>query len=423
MSSDFYAVRGTRKLGEEEFRAHLALCTRLENIAVLLGAGASVGVGGRTMPALWDDFSAVSPASVNWLRGEGFLTAATGDTENVEFLLDRIELADMEWSRAGRHTELAILRIHRAELRRAVLRAALLDEASWTAPETPAANPRMRDHMLLLARLVANRQPGQAAPWVFTTNYDLAIEWAAETLGLQVVNGFSGLHLRRFNAASYDLALTHATARGEARFGTYHVYLAKLHGSLSWRALADGSVVENSSSAQWPLMSAFLEGKTEDWPGLLIFPGAAKFVQTTGFVYGEVIRRLTDFASRPNTALLVCGYGFGDDHLNRILLSVLQNPTAQIVVYLPEAKDRLQLPGAPPPTKPFPNGHPVHHLLGLGLPQVTVVGAGARAYFGEFVGDLPEPALMDDLASGAHALQRAIQRLEAPSPPPVGLTA
>lgn len=71
----------------------------------------------------------------------GFLTAAPGEIENVEPLLDRIELADMEWARASWTAELAELRTHKAELRRAVLRAALLDRESWTAPSGP---PRTR---------------------------------------------------------------------------------------------------------------------------------------------------------------------------------------------------------------------------------------------------------------------------------------
>ena len=146
--------------------------------------------------------------------------------------------------------------------------------------------------------------------------------------------------------------------------------------------------------------------------GLLIFPGAAKFVQTTGFVYGEVVRRLTEFISRPNAALVISGYGFRDDHLNRILLSALQNPTMQLVVYLPELAQRLPLPGHPLPAKPFVPGSAAHHLLGRGLPQVTVGGHGSRSYFDRLVEDLPEAALLDDHASAARQLQRIIQRME-----------
>lgn len=412
MTTDFVAVRGKRQLSEEEFKAHLALCTRLENIGVFLGAGASVGVGGHTMQRLWSEFTASKTNSVQWLGDEMFLEAPYGSSEDVEALLDRLELAGREWERISDLTKLEELCFHRAELQRAVLRAALLQEDFWIAPEKVAGTTTMDSHVLLLARLVANRQPGQSAPWLFTTNYDLALEWAAETLGLHLSNGFSGVHLRRFNPPSYDLAYTHATARGEARFGTYHVYLAKLHGSLSWRVLPDGSVTEVASSAQWQAVQDFLRGKTAEWPGLMIFPGAAKFVQTTGFVYGEVIRRLTEFASRPNTALIVSGYSFADDHLNRILLSALQNPTMQMIVYMPEMLDRLVIDGFPSPPRPFPAGRAAQHLLGRGLPQITVVGHGGRAYFDKFVSDLPDAALLDDLASDAWQMRRLIQQME-----------
>src|SRR5690606_25997503 len=68
----------------------------------------------------------------------------------------------------------------------------------------------------------------------------------------------------------------------------------------------------------------------------VVLPSTAKFVHTIGFMYGEVIRRFTEFLARPHTCLLVSGYGFQDEHINRILVSALQNPTLQLVIYLPE---------------------------------------------------------------------------------------
>lgn len=49
----FFAIRGSRQLTSEEFLAHLALAIRLENVGVLLGAGASKGVGGMVMTDVW----------------------------------------------------------------------------------------------------------------------------------------------------------------------------------------------------------------------------------------------------------------------------------------------------------------------------------------------------------------------------------
>jgi hypothetical protein len=55
-----------------------------------------------------------------------------------------------------------------------------------------------------------------------------------------------------------------------------------------------------------------------------------------------IIRRFTEFLSRPNACLIVNGYGFTDDHINRLIVSALQNPTLQLIVYLPEI-DRLDM--------------------------------------------------------------------------------
>lgn len=411
--TDFYARRGGRSLTEDEFRSHVALAVRLENVGVLLGAGASKGAGGRLMLDVWRDFCHAYFESATWMRDQRFVPAEAlaGDLAvNVEMLLDVLEIARIEWRRRDGEATAQQLRRHQANLMRAVLKAATLDAALWCDPAMVADEPAFEAHLRLLSRLVSNRQPGQAAPWVFTTNYDLAVEWSAEALGIQVINGFSGLHARSFSPSSFDLGYRNTRARGEARFGTYNVYLGKMHGSVSWNVASDGSVREVPAPAQWPAVQRFLAAENgEEWPGLLIFPGAAKYVQTLGFVYGEIIRRFTEFLSRPNTCLFVNGYAFSDDHLNRIIVSALQNPTLQLVIYLPEL-DRLGLFGLTPalgvaPLAPNPL---LARLLRKDLPQVCVCGSGARAYFDAMSQDLPEPALLDDPAAQARSLMRLL---------------
>lgn len=408
----FFAVRGSRPLSEEEFRAHVALAIRLENVGVFLGAGASVSAGGHTLIQVWQAFLQKYPASADWLEANTFIAAAdraAAAVVNIETLVDTLDLAHIEWARSG-HADLAQLGVHRANLRRSIVSAALLQPNLWTAPDKAPDCDALADHVRLLSRLVSNRQPGQAAPWIYTVNYDLAVEWAAEALGIHLVNGFTGLHSRTFSPASFDLGLRNTQARGEARFGTYNVYLGKAHGSLSWLQTEDGSVVELPARAQWDELNAFIEGNgSADCPGLLIFPGAAKFVQTTGFIYGEIVRRLTEFLSRPNACLVLSGYAFNDDHINRVILSALQNPTLQIIIYLPEL-NRFglfpTLPKAEDALKPHPM---LERLIKRQLPQVTVCGYGARAWFSEMTKDLPEPALLDDASQRARELEKLLR--------------
>lgn len=403
----FFAIRGSRQLTEDEYLAHLALAIRLENVGVLLGAGASRGVGGLVMSDVWTLLESEYPSEVEYLRRNKFL--ADGEAGNIEHLLDRLEIACLDGERVG--AELKDLKAVRHALRKVVLRAAILDENLWSDPDQAIVSPKLSDHIRLVSRLVGNRQPGQAAPWAFTTNYDLALEWAAEALGLHCVNGFSGTHDRAFRPSSFDLGLQNVQARGEARFGTYNLYLGKLHGSLSWKASRTGNVCEMPSASVKPLVDQFLESEQpDDWPGFMIFPGASKFVQTTAFVYGEVIRRFTEFLSRPNTCLVVNGYGFADDHINRLIVSALQNPTLQLVIYLPEI-DRLGIYSTLVNTgEAIRPNEQLKRLLLAQLPQVTVRGFSTGGYFSALASDLPEPAMLDEMSERSRQLETLLRQ-------------
>jgi hypothetical protein len=407
MTGTFFAIRGSRPLNEEEFCAHLALAIRLENVGVLLGAGASKCVGGLVMDDVWRLLEANHAGEVATLRAQQFLV--DGEKPNIEIMLDRLEIACLDGARSG--ADLTAIKKARHAIRKVVLSAAILDNELWQQPDKAIMHEKLTHHVRLVSRLTGNRQPGQPAPWVFTTNYDLAIEWAAEALGLHCVNGFTGVHDRAFRPSSFDLGLRNVQARGEARFGTYNLYLGKLHGSVSWATTADGAVCEMPCGTMKGRIDSFLASdKPDDWPGLMIFPGATKFVQTTGFVYGEIIRRFTEFLARPNVCLIVNGYGFTDDHINRLIVSALQNPTLQLIIYLPEV-DRLGIYQSLAATGDaiVPNEQ-LKRLLLVQLPQVTVRGFGAGGFFDALANDLPEPALLDDTSERARSIEQLLKR-------------
>lgn len=127
------------------------------------------------------------------------------------------------------------------------------------------------------------------------------------------------------------------------------------------------------ASFAWKQISHFLDDDTETELGLMVLPRAAKYMQTVGFVLGELFRRFSEFLSRPQTCLLISGYGFGDEHINRLLRSALLNPTLQLVIYFPGFTGDVAaavLPAA------------LRKLLSLRNPRVTVVGGGAVTTIG-----------------------------------------
>ena len=391
--SPLCAIRGTQMLNSSELQAHLAAVVRLENIGVLLGAGASLRpLGGMTMEGLWSYFVKTYRPSFSWLTDHQFISSRSD--LDVEVLLDTLEVTRLEWTRTGRFRKLNQLRRARSDLFRSIIHASLLNDQWWQSPallETDASS--LTNHRRLLQKLTAARQPGQPSPWVFTTNYDLAIEWAAETLRLKVTNGFDGLHRRVFESHNFDLGYRNMLARGEARFGTYNIYLAKLHGSLTWRIGEEQTVEEVASRSLWPDIEHFLQGKLDDLPSHMVYPSSAKYIQTVGFLLGELLRRFTEFLARPQSCLIVSGYSFSDGHLNRILTSALQNPTCQLVIYAPTARyvdNKLDLSECSPW---------LQHVGELASPQVTIVGTGPAAHFGALVAHLPDPAIYDEQAA------------------------
>ena len=385
-------LRGMTPLTDEvALRAHLATLLRLENVGLFLGAGASCPAGGKTIKQLWQNFVAKSEREAKWLV-EQKMVAETALLEsdrqvipNIEDVIDTLEIALTEWRRVG-DSKTGVGTKVRAELFRAAVRAALLEESWWTSPEGADADvEKLTSHRAILQKVVAARQPGQASPWVFTTNYDLGLEWAAESINLQVVNGFVGVHSRHFSPQCFDLGFRNTQARGEARFGVYNIYLAKLHGSLTWKE-HNKQLFEVPAPLAWGGLKSFLDGGTDEIL-FLVLPRAAKYIQTVGFTVGELLRRFSEFLARPQTSLITCGYAFEDEHINRLLQSAILNPTLQLVIYLPEFKgdsEDIALPVA------------IRRLLALKNPRVTIIGGGDQAWLDKLAAHLPDPILYDE---------------------------
>ncbi len=387
--SDISIHRGKNRLSMGQLQEYLTALFGVENVGVLLGAGASLSAGGRTMRDTWDDLVQNQSDTVGWLAERGLIS--TIDTiPNLEDMLSRMALQAAAERMAGGRTSDSQFEKHFDVIYKALIRSSILCERWWDEPETilassiaegVAGDPRgdIKAHRTLLRHLIGSRRPGQAAPWVFTTNYDLAIEWAAETIGAHVVNGFSGLHQRRFDSSNFDLAFRNTLVRGEGALGTYNVYLAKLHGSLTW--LNGGSIDKIREVPANAHTNPLKRPSPREL--LMILPGAAKYLDTVGFVYGELMRRLADFLGRRQTCLVINGYSFGDQHINRVLATALHNPTLHIIVYLYGPLENQA------EWSPF-----LRELWDQELSQVTFV-VGQPVTFQWLVGNLPQRTIQD----------------------------
>ncbi len=171
---------------------------------------------------------------------------------------------------------------------------------------------------------------------VFTTNYDRLIEYGCDLLGLRVVDRFVGTLAPVFHSSRFgvDLHYNPPGIRGEPRYLEGVVRFTKLHGSVDWRSAAGPSGRLEVQRSGLPF------GAPDDHPGLskcpseqlLIYPNAAKDFETLEFPYADLFRDFAAAVCQPNAVVVTYGYGFGDDHVNRVLRDMLSIPSTHLVI-------------------------------------------------------------------------------------------
>lgn len=163
---------------------------------------------------------------------------------------------------------------------------------------------------------------------IFTLNYDLMIEKAADANGFILLDGFLGTQKRIFRPDSYDhdLYFPGDTTEGRVHRLDRVIHLYKLHGSINWI-----STVPTWNNPY----GVSVEDEPEQGSRILIYPTPAKYGETLGMPYAELFRRFASAVVRPQSTLIVIGYGFGDPHVNTIIRQALTIPSFTLVIVDP----------------------------------------------------------------------------------------
>lgn len=171
---------------------------------------------------------------------------------------------------------------------------------------------------------------------IFTTNYDRLIEVGSELAGIHLMDRFVGTMMPIFRSSRLNLDLHYNPPgiRGEPRYLEGVARLTKLHGSVDW--IQSGSMIRRlglpfGADEITPYLQA---------PGLygsnalrlMIYPNSAKDRETAEYPYVELFRDFAASICRPNSTLVTYGYGFGDEHINRVILDMLTIPSTHLVV-------------------------------------------------------------------------------------------
>jgi hypothetical protein len=171
---------------------------------------------------------------------------------------------------------------------------------------------------------------------IFTTNYDRLIEAGAELAGLHLLDRFVGNLTPIFRSSRLDLDMHYNPPgiRGEPRYLEGVSRFTKLHGSVDWLQ-TERDIRRIGLPFGADNVDAFLAA-----PGmgqlssnqLMIYPNAAKDRETAEYPYVELFRDLAAAICRPNSTLVIYGYSFGDEHINRVIRDMLTIPSTHLVV-------------------------------------------------------------------------------------------
>lgn len=352
-----------QKQGRIRLQALISEWLRMENLVVLTGSGTSVSAGGKTMAnletAVFETIEVLSdaPASV------GPIIKARRDAVSLADLLDEPTMGFEQWLSfvanslvVGNSKDAPFSGVtwpgtpapSLDDLQWFVdrLRMSIFSECALSLPDSAKAKSasEIAPQLAFLSKLVA-RDSNLGRTHLFTLNYDTLFEQALELLGIQYFDGFTGRAAARFDPSVYGLDVYYPGEIAEGRVRRFDKFLHfyKLHGSIHWfeqdgemRARHPDLVPFRTYASLNPDEKAAVLVKLAGGPPSVgILPTANKFAQTLTMPYAHLFRSFQVRLGVPQTFLLVLGYGFGDDHVSRIIENALMNPSLVMLVVEP----------------------------------------------------------------------------------------
>jgi SIR2-like domain len=324
---------GDDQPSRDEVEPYVAALLQAEHLNLLIGSGLTIGLA--SLGGFADGPDMTATLSLTRDLGDALEASAIATAEssgrgapNVEDRL-RIAIAAAEGlryladDRAVSVQDAIAAALHDLRSRVGATEAALLK-----AVDDPVAGAMsLRGLLMTFLGAFAGRTPTRDRLHVFTTNYDRVIEWGAELAGLRTVDRFVGSlePVCRSSRLEVDYHYSPPGTVRDPRHLDGVLRLTKLHGSMDWRW--DGTA---RRVVRTPLQFGSVQDADPD--DILVFPNAAKDVETTFYPYADLFRDFSAALCRPHSALITYGYSFGDDHINRVIKDMLTVPSTHLLV-------------------------------------------------------------------------------------------
>lgn len=357
--------KATSHLSErlKEIRVRIGTLLKMDNVAFLIGAGASMDAGGVGLASIpvelekslhdpveesgngqYPDWLLLFYATCSVLAGQTInlnerKAALAGDITQVNNIPINLEdyLSDLHMWRAsmsGLSTNITIaltagdnLNISMDNVDRLILE---IKRKLTSLVNLPASGKEdaLKDYRRLIQKILTRPLNLRRAN-LFTLNYDTLIEKAADAEGVLIVDGFVGTLRRIFRPESFDVDFYFPAQTTEGRVHrldrVFHLY--KLHGSITWHRC------EEDWENPYGIYSTFYKQGTDE--DVLIYPSPLKYGQALGLPYSELFRHFGSSIAQPQSVLFTIGYGYGDAHVNTLIRQALAIPSFTLVIVDP----------------------------------------------------------------------------------------
>lgn len=159
---------------------------------------------------------------------------------------------------------------------------------------------------------------------IFTSNYDLVIEKALESLKIPYFDGFVGAHEPFFLPESIE-------CKGNLYAPPFSwIRLWKIHGSFGW------FWKETEVKGVYKVVRLGVNAKCdEENDELVIYPSREKYESSRRQPFIAYFDRMRHFLQEGEGVLIISGYSFSDQHINEVFFDALkQNNRLHIIVFL-----------------------------------------------------------------------------------------
>jgi len=226
-------------------------------------------------------------------------------------------------------------------------------------------------------RKIARRSNRKVRTKIFTTNYDLCFEYAARYGRYVAIDGFSHTSPQVFDSLYYTYDIVKRETNPDSHDfipNVFHLY--KLHGSIDWEKNEQTHEIQRVENTKKPI---------------LVYPRNTKYELAFEQPYIEMMSAFQTAIRQPDTALLVIGFGFNDNHLAEPIISAIRsNLNLKVVICDPSLAPNEDWLGS---SERNVHLKKISYLISQGDARLSLI----NATFQDIVPELPDIAALTDL--------------------------